>query len=131
MTMREAQFKSIMKSDKFAADKYETDGTGHTPPAILSQDLKNNINAAGFESTAITAAVGFEQKAVKLYGERADTTTDSEEKTLPMVVSLGTDPSEKAAGPSVRSETADLGRQQFLAILTIKEYHVVERILCS
>lgn len=82
MTMLEAQFKSIMKSGKFAAGKYESDGTGHTPPAILSQDLKNKINAAGFEATAITAAVGFEQKAVKLYAERAETTTDPEEKKL-------------------------------------------------
>jgi hypothetical protein len=33
-------------------------GTGDTPPAILSQDLKNKIYAAGFEA----AAIGFEQK---------------------------------------------------------------------
>ncbi|MEX1298450.1 MAG: ferritin family protein [Desulfotignum sp.] len=82
MKMLEAQFKSIMKSGKFAAGKYETDGTGHTPPSILSQDLKDKINAAGFEATAITAAVSFEQKAVKLYGERAEVTTDPEEKKL-------------------------------------------------
>jgi hypothetical protein len=61
---------------------YETDGAADTPPAILSQDLKDKINAAGFEATAITAAIGFEQKAVKLYGDRAETTTDPEEKKL-------------------------------------------------
>jgi rubrerythrin len=80
--MLEAQFKSIMQSGKFAAGKYETDGTRDTPPAILSQDLKDKINAAGFEATAITAAIGFEQKAAKLYGDRAETTTDLEEKKL-------------------------------------------------
>ncbi|MCA1784603.1 MAG: rubrerythrin, partial [Desulfobacteraceae bacterium] len=62
MNMLEAQFKSIMQSGKFAAGRYETDGTGDTPPAILTQDLANKINAAGFEATAITAAVNFEQK---------------------------------------------------------------------
>ena len=82
MKMLETQFKSIMQSGKFAAGSYETDGTKDTPPAILSQDLKDKINAAGFEATAITAAIGFEQKAVKLYGERAETTTDPEEKKL-------------------------------------------------
>ena len=74
MKMQEAQFKSIMQSGKFAASSYEADGTKDTPPAILSQDLKDKVNAAGFEATAITAAIGFEQKTVKLYGERAETT---------------------------------------------------------
>ena len=82
MDLLEAQFKSIMQSGKFAAGRYETDGTEHTPPAILTQELTNKINAAGFEATAITAAVSFEQKAVKLYAERAETTTDPEEKKL-------------------------------------------------
>ncbi len=82
MKMLEAQFKSIMQSGKFAAGTYETDGTGDTSPAILSQDLKDKINAAGFEATAITAAVAFEQKAAKLYDERAEATTDPEEKKL-------------------------------------------------
>jgi rubrerythrin len=82
MNLLEAQFKSIMQSGKFAAGEYEIDGTEHTPPAILTQDLASKINAAGFEATAITAAVSFEEKAVKLYGERAETTTDLEEKQL-------------------------------------------------
>lgn len=82
MTLLEAQFKSIMQSGKFTAGKYETDGTGDTPPAILTQDLADRINAAGFEATAITAAVSFEQKAVKLYADRAETTPDPEEKKL-------------------------------------------------
>jgi rubrerythrin len=82
MKMLEAQFKSIMQSGKFAAGRYENEGTKDAPPAILSQDLVNKINAAGFEATAITAAVSFEQKAVKLYTERAETTSDPEEKKL-------------------------------------------------
>jgi rubrerythrin len=82
MTLLEAQFKSIMKTGKFAAGGYEADGAAESPPQILTQDLKDKIDAAGFEATAITAAVGFEQKAVQLYGERAGTATDLEEKKL-------------------------------------------------
>jgi len=82
MAILETQFKSIMKSGKFAAGGYETDGSAETPPDILDKNLKNKINAAGFEATAVTAAVGFEQKAVDLYGERAKTATDPEEKKL-------------------------------------------------
>ncbi len=82
MTLLEAQFKSIMKTGKFAAGGYESDGAAEPPPQILTQDLKDKIDAAGFEATAITAAVGFEQKAVQLYGERAGTATDPEEKKL-------------------------------------------------
>lgn len=82
MAILETQFKSIMKSGKFAAGGYETDGAAETPPDILDKNLKDKINAAGFEATAITAAVGFEQKAVDLYGARAETATDPEEKKL-------------------------------------------------
>jgi rubrerythrin len=82
MTILEAQFKAIMKTGRFAAGGYETDGAAETPPEILTQDLKEKIHAAGFEATAITAAVGFEQKAVQLYGDRAEITRDPEEKKL-------------------------------------------------
>lgn len=82
MDILERQFKAIMKSGKFAAGGYETDGAAEPAPAILDKDLKDKINAAGFEATAITAAVSFEEKAVKLYAERAESATDPEEKKL-------------------------------------------------
>ncbi len=44
--------------------------------------IKDKINAADFEATAITAAIGFEEKAVKLYALRAEEATDPEEKKL-------------------------------------------------
>lgn len=82
MAILETQFKSITTSGKFAAGGYATDGSVEIPPDILSPDLKDRINTAGFEATAITAAVGFEHKAVQLYGERARSATDPEEKKL-------------------------------------------------
>jgi rubrerythrin len=82
MDILEKQFKSYMKSGKFIAGGYENDASAVTAPQILSDAVKNNINAAGFESTAITAAIGFEEKAVKLYAQRAKEATDPEEKKL-------------------------------------------------
>jgi rubrerythrin len=44
--------------------------------------LIDKINAASFEATAITAAVSFEEKAVKLYAKRAKESDDPEEKKI-------------------------------------------------
>jgi len=82
MDILEKQFKSYMNSGKFAAGGYDDTGDAESAPEILSDAVKDNINAAGFEATAITAAIGFEEKAVKLYSLRAETAEDQEEKNL-------------------------------------------------
>ena len=81
MDILEEQFKAFMKTGKFIASGFEN-VAAVTAPDILSDAVKKNINAAGFESTAITAAIGFEEKAVTLYAQRAQETTDPEEKKL-------------------------------------------------
>ncbi len=65
------QFKSYMNSGKFIAGGFENNASVESAPDILSEDLKGRINAAGFEATAITAAIYFEQKAVQMYADRA------------------------------------------------------------
>ncbi|CCK81939.1 ferritin family protein [Desulfobacula toluolica] len=82
MNILEKQFKAYMKNGKFMAGGFENDGGAVTPPDILDDTLKNRINAAGFEATAITAAIGFEDKAVKMYAQRAREATDPEEKKM-------------------------------------------------
>ena len=82
MNILEKQFKAYMKNKKFVAGEYENDSETAKAPAILDDSLKEKINAAGFEATAITAAVSFEKKAVDLYGSRAEQATDPEEKKL-------------------------------------------------
>jgi len=82
MDILEKQFKAYMKNGKFMAAGFDNESSDVAAPDILSDAVKNNINAAGFESTAITAAIGFEEKAVKLYAQRAQETTDPEEKKL-------------------------------------------------
>ncbi len=82
MDMLEKQFKAYMADGKFMAGGFENDGRAVSAPDILDQDLKDRINAAGFEATAITAAIGFEEKSVKIYADRAKEATDPEEKKL-------------------------------------------------
>ncbi|MEI7897333.1 MAG: ferritin family protein [bacterium] len=49
---------------------------------ILSDDLKTKISSAGFEAAAISAAIDFEKKAVEVYSNRAETSSDPNEKDL-------------------------------------------------
>ena len=50
--------------------------------AVLTDELKQNIAAAGFESAAVSAAMGMEERAIKLYSQRAEEARDPEEKAL-------------------------------------------------
>jgi rubrerythrin len=49
---------------------------------ILSNDVIAEISASAFESAAVAAAMGMEEKAIALYAERAETATDPMEKKL-------------------------------------------------
>ena len=82
MAILEKQFKAYMSSGKFAAGSFDNDGGAEPAPDILNDAVKEKINAAGFEATAITAAIGFEERAVKLYALRAEGAKDPEEKKL-------------------------------------------------
>ncbi|OGR52757.1 MAG: rubrerythrin [Desulfobacula sp. RIFOXYB2_FULL_45_6] len=82
MNILEKQFKALMNSSRFTAGGFENDAGRVNAPDILDENLKTKITAAGFEATAITAAIGFEEKAVKLYAQRSEETSDPEEKKL-------------------------------------------------
>lgn len=47
---------------------------------VLSEAMKDQINAASFEAAAISAAMDFEARAVDLYTGRAESATDTNEK---------------------------------------------------
>ena len=75
------QYKSYQADNKFiprTVDEYSADVTDQ----IITDKLKDNISAAGFESAAISAAMGMEERAIKLYSQRADEATDLNEKAL-------------------------------------------------
>jgi rubrerythrin len=82
MNVLEKQFKAYMAGGKFMAGGFENNARVESAPDILDESLKSRIQAAGFEATAITAAIGFEEKAVKLYAQRAEQATDPEEKKM-------------------------------------------------
>ena len=82
MDILERQFKSYMADGRFMAGGFENDAGAESAPDILSPEIIEKINAAGFEAAAITAAISFEEKAVRLYADRAKQTDDPEEKKL-------------------------------------------------
>jgi len=49
---------------------------------VLTDEMKNQISAAGFEAAAISAAIDFETRAVNLYSQRAEASTDTNEKKM-------------------------------------------------
>jgi rubrerythrin len=50
--------------------------------AVLDGKTRGEIEAAGFEAAAISAAMAMEERAVKLYAERAEVATDPNERAL-------------------------------------------------
>ena len=82
MDILKNQFKAYEKTGKFMTGSFENAGNSDTAPDILTDTIKEKINAAGFEATAITASIGFEEKAINLYAQRAQEATDPEEKKM-------------------------------------------------
>jgi len=78
----ESQFKAVNESGQFKVQDYDTMKIDLKHSDIPDNSIVSKINAAGFEATAITAAVNFEQKAVTIYAERAKETNDPEEKKI-------------------------------------------------
>lgn len=75
------QFKAYTKDKKFLKPgTYEEDPNEETVMKILSEDIKKEITAASFEAAAISAAMDFETRAVKIYSDRAEEATDPMEK---------------------------------------------------
>ncbi|RTZ96442.1 MAG: rubrerythrin [Deltaproteobacteria bacterium] len=75
------QYKSFQADSKFiprSADEYSDDSADQ----VITEKLKENISAAGFESAAISAAMGMEEKAINLYSQRAKAADDPDEKAL-------------------------------------------------
>ncbi|MCK9399989.1 MAG: ferritin family protein [Bacteroidales bacterium] len=68
--------KAFMKVDEIA----DTDEA--TVMAILSEEIKTQVNAAGYEAAAISAAMDFETRAVQIYSDRAGSATDPNEKKM-------------------------------------------------
>jgi len=68
--------KAFLKVDDVA----DIDDT--TVMEILSEKIKTQVNAAGYEAAAISAAIDFETRAIRIYSERAGSATDPNEKKM-------------------------------------------------
>jgi len=73
------QFSHYTANKNFKAIAVHTEDEG-TDEMILSEIVKKKINAASFEAAAISAAIDFETRAVKVYSDRAENAEDPEEK---------------------------------------------------
>jgi len=79
--MLTAQYKAVQENGAFMPPDVD-----NLPPdvtdAVLTADLKDRIHAAGFEAAAISAAMGMEKEAVRLYSKRAQEADDPQERAL-------------------------------------------------
>ena len=74
------QFAHYEKNKEFMKNDPAGDVDDETVMQILSEDIKKEITAASFEAAAISAAMDFETRAVKIYSDRAKEATDPMEK---------------------------------------------------
>ncbi len=76
------QYKSVKEGGSFKDGGYGDKSGEDVASAVLDAAVREKIESAGFESAAIQAAMAMEERAVKLYGERAAETQDPEERKL-------------------------------------------------
>jgi len=76
------QFAEFEKSGKFAKNTMQNPAEDAEAAIILSDKIKKEISAAGFEAAAISAAIDFENRAVDVYQGRANSATDPNEKEM-------------------------------------------------
>ncbi|MBN2241631.1 MAG: ferritin family protein [Acidobacteria bacterium] len=76
------QFAEFEKNGKFAKGELPHSVDDTEAAMILSEQVKNEISAAGFEAAAISAAIDFENRAIEVYQKRADEATDPNEKEM-------------------------------------------------
>jgi rubrerythrin len=77
------QFKNYEATGEFLEnEQYEEDPNEEIAMQVLTEEIMDEITAASFEAAAISSAMDFETRAVKIYSERAEAATDKNEKEL-------------------------------------------------
>ncbi len=77
------QYKAMKERGRFEAGSFdESIDIRQTADQVLTNEIIKLINGADYESAAISAAISMEERAVKVYSERAESATDDEEKKL-------------------------------------------------
>ena len=76
------QFAHYEKNKEFMKSEPSTEVDDTTVMEILSNKIKKEISAASFEAAAISAAMDFETRAIKIYSDRAEQAIDPHEKEM-------------------------------------------------
>ena len=75
------QFAHYSATDSFLEQEAEGSASSAVRQ-ILSQEIRQQITAASYEAAAISAAIEMENRAVRIYSDRADASKDAKEKRL-------------------------------------------------
>ena len=76
------QFKAVKQNGRFAPGGPAEEKSATAADQVLSSAVREKISAADFEAAAISAAMNMEEKAIRLYADRAATASDPEEVNL-------------------------------------------------
>jgi len=77
------QYRYYQKHNFFMSVALQTaDAHDDVAKSVLTEEMKSQISASGYEAAAISAALDFEAKAVELYSSRSESATDTNEKAL-------------------------------------------------
>ncbi len=76
------QFKAYQNNKQFDSGEFEDQHESDIIAQVLAREIKSEISAAAFEAAAISAAMSMEERAIKLYSDRAGAATDPNEKAL-------------------------------------------------
>jgi rubrerythrin len=76
------QFKAYQDNNKFDPGDFNDDHGADIASNVLTGEMKAEIAAADFEAAAISAAMSMEERAIKLYSDRSEEASDSNEKAL-------------------------------------------------
>ena len=76
------QFKAYQDNNKFDPGDFNDDRGSDVASNVLTREMKAEIAAADFEAAAVSAAMSMEERAIKLYSDRAAEASDSNEKAL-------------------------------------------------
>ena len=76
------QFKAHLSHGEVSARDYAQSAAPDAVSKVLTEEIRQKISAAGFEAAAISAAMAMEERAIRLYAERARAAADAGEKAL-------------------------------------------------
>lgn len=82
MEVLSEQLKIYSTDNKFGPMDHTSDMNSDIISKLFTEDIITKIRSAGFEAAAISAALSMEERAEKIYRDRAKATDDPEEKKL-------------------------------------------------